>query len=968
MIDCSGADARAGMTVVVQGERIRAVGPVGEVAVPAGATVVDSSGKFMIPGLWDMHVHNGARAAGLNLVNGVTGNRVMWGADDHTQSHAQAGDVGHLKARDRAGEMGNRYDGTEREIVNGIALRGGVDRPFIRSLVASWLLDGPNPLWPTSRVISNAGEARRAVRDYVELGSDFIKVYEVLSRESYFAIAEESKRLGIPFAGHVPVSVSAGEASDAGQASIEHMTHIFLACSSEEDALRAPHPYNINLTRVRETYDEQKARALFAKFVENGTWQVPTRTVRYYRPFANDPGLTRDPRLRFIKRGSVLGWRSRANRYARRPQEVFDHLRSDFARDQQLVGDMHRAGVRFLAGTDTANPFCLPGFSLHDEMALLVDAGLSEMEALQAATRNPAEFMGRLGDLGTVEPGKLADLVLLDANPLEDIDHTTRIASVVFNGRHFERGFLDAILAEHALEHSVLRLADSYTEEAFEALVKNPMVQRVQRLRVHDRVIERERLTITHTFGSDSGRDASLLFRQMPRLEAVYLSKTDLNDRGLARLVATDHIKTLEVGETQITDAGLLHIQKMERLEGLSLKDTAVADAGFKRLVGLKRLKSLDLSGTQITPAAMRQISGYRRLESLALGRTPVTDKSLGLLGLLSNLASLSLADTGVGDAGLRYLSQIKTIKSLDLTNTRVSVEAVERFKREMPDCALTIANDPQLAVTPNDPAGGKYYREGAPIVNRPTRAVGGGAIARVDFLIDGQVVGARTVNPFEWSYRGVSRGRHVIGTRVYDRAGELVDAQTRSVYVGVRGMERAIASGADDVEEQADGVMYPDSSDLELVRDGGRGNQVIGLRFTDVTIPRGARITKAHVQFALYDDADEPTRLVIRAERTPDAAAFTAAERNVSSRTRTEASVTWEPPAWEDDWAVQGEAQRTPDLSDLIQEVVSREGWRAGNALVVTIEGKGHRQAVTYDMEPFLAPTLYVEYETEDR
>ncbi len=197
-----------------------------------------------------------------------------------------------------------------------------------------------------------------------------------------------------------------------------------------------------------ETYSPLRAEALFAEFKTNHTWQCPTLTVLHNITFIDDPSLARDSRLKYMSRDIRSSWDpARDFRFQNRTSEDIALGKKVYQKELELVGAMQRAGVDILAGTDTGNPYCLPGFGLHDELGLLVQAGLTPMQALQAATLNPARFMGREKDLGTIEPGKLADLVLLDANPLADIANTRKIDAVVYGGRLYSRAALDGMLA-----------------------------------------------------------------------------------------------------------------------------------------------------------------------------------------------------------------------------------------------------------------------------------------------------------------------------------------------------------------------------------------------------------------------------------------------------------------------------------------------------------------------------------------
>ncbi|HEX6730481.1 MAG TPA: amidohydrolase family protein, partial [Pyrinomonadaceae bacterium] len=331
-----------------------------------------------------------------------------------------------------------------------------------RMAIAGSILDGPKPIWPGSMPISNEAEARQAVISTKQQGYDFVKVYSLLSRDAYFAIADEAKKQHIPFAGHVPQLVSIAEASDAGQKSVEHLTGILAACSAREQELRqrlnqsfsnqrpGQRPFLGPLTRLMlETFSKQKANTLFARLKQNQTWQCPTLTVLRSGAFLNDPSFRNDPRLKYMPAELRTSW-DPANdfRFRSRTAEDFALARSVYKKQFEIVGLMHKAGVEFIAGTDVLNPFCFPGFSLHDELAILVEAGLSPMEALQTATLNPARFLGKEQDIGTVAKGKIADLVLLDANPLNDIRNTTKINSVVVNGRLLGRTDLDQLLTQ----------------------------------------------------------------------------------------------------------------------------------------------------------------------------------------------------------------------------------------------------------------------------------------------------------------------------------------------------------------------------------------------------------------------------------------------------------------------------------------------------------------------------------------
>lgn len=427
VIDATGAAPRLDTSILIVDGRIREIGAV---RVPKGAQVIDATGKFVIPGLADMHVHTVwpqwiEQFLPLFIANGVTTVRDMFGNLE-------------LAARLR------------KEVESGNRLGPRFTSP-------GPIVDGPKPVWPGSIAVTTAEDGRAAVRSVKERGGDFVKVYSLLPRDAYFAIAEEAKQQTMSFAGHIPRTVTPAEASDSGQRTIEHLSGLLLATSSEEAALRSElqnavaspgalmPPARLIEIRAAASYDPEKGKALFARFVRNGTWQVPTLTVLRGAAFRADSDFINDPRLKYMPPQTRAQWKGPAPAAAPDPANL-QRARALFERCVVVVGVMHRAGVRILAGSDTPNPYVFPGFSLHDELGLLVRSGLSPLEALQAATRDAAEFLGTLDEGGTVERGKRADLVVLDANPLEDIAHTQRIHAVIVNGRLVSRQQIDTIL------------------------------------------------------------------------------------------------------------------------------------------------------------------------------------------------------------------------------------------------------------------------------------------------------------------------------------------------------------------------------------------------------------------------------------------------------------------------------------------------------------------------------------------
>lgn len=432
VIGVTGAPPRTNVDVLIHAGHIQKI--TNHIAAPAGARVIPARGKFLIPGLWDMHVHvwNADRAFPLFLANGITGVRNMGGhPEDLARWRAE------LKSGKRLGP---------------------------KLIACGPLVDGSPPAHPDhSVVVSNASDARAAVDRLKSDGWDFIKVYDNVPRDAYFATATESKKESIPLVGHVPVSVTALEASDAGQKSMEHFEGVDYALSPAGDQLRRdrlatigkpPQPGEMmklpmriasELNQLAATYDESLAKNLFAHFLRNGTWQTPTLSVkRVYASIGND-AMYSDARLKYVAPEERDQWAHNPIVHIDVPEYVAARKRA-LDEAERITREGHAAGVRFLAGTDSGGvPYVYYGWSLHDELALLVASGFTPMQAIQAATRDPAEFLG-LRDAGTIQPGKRADLVLLTADPLADIHNTQKIDSVIIAGKLLDRARLDALL------------------------------------------------------------------------------------------------------------------------------------------------------------------------------------------------------------------------------------------------------------------------------------------------------------------------------------------------------------------------------------------------------------------------------------------------------------------------------------------------------------------------------------------
>ena len=430
VIDGTGSPPRADETVLIQRNRIVSIGPSESVDVPSDATIVDGQGRFLIPGLWDMHMHfsllGGPSILPLFTANGVTGVR-----DNGT------GDSVFVWQREVA--EGSRRG--PRIVSSGLALVG-YETPENDS--GGWA-QGIVSLDDVEPVLQHRSET-----------ANFVKIQDsFMARDRWSAIAGEATKYGMEIAGHVPMSLTLEEAIEQGFTSIEHSLGFAMALTTDEAAARARvmaanevgNGYAALFEeddRALGRVDEGRLAAVAAMMVENGVaFDANLQDLRAMA-WSSSGQWNDDPRLRYLPEEVADSWREAA---AGDPDDSnTEYLRRTFERMPQIVARLHERGVMILAGTDAGAMFDFPGFDIHTELAMLVDGGLSPMDAIRTATVNPALFMGMADSLGTVEAGKLADLLLLDANPLDDITNTQRITAVFQNGNYYDRAALDAML------------------------------------------------------------------------------------------------------------------------------------------------------------------------------------------------------------------------------------------------------------------------------------------------------------------------------------------------------------------------------------------------------------------------------------------------------------------------------------------------------------------------------------------
>lgn len=436
VIDATGKPAQRGMTVLIQGNRITKLSRTDKIKLPANTERIDASGKFLIPGLWDMHIHLTYQPDQLLTREWMMPLLIAYGV---------------IGVRDMGGDW-QRIQQLKQEIATGklIGPRIMAPGPFV---------DGPGFV---DQPVTTINEARQKIRELKTLGVDFVKVQANLSPENYRAVMAEAKRLKMNVAGHVPEAISAFEVASAGQRSIEHTSPILagdagilLSCSSQEDALRnellafkrdseAPNANRPELRRRQrnlqaqmiDTYAPGKCQKLFALLKQNKVWVVPTQFwARRLAPLNASDAIDSEAEtlLPLKTRTTFVQQRNEAIKIT--AQETFVLRQRIAEKTRDLVQAMHQAQVPMLAGTDALDGDVLPGLSLHQELELMVQAGLSPMEALQSATLNAAQFFGEERTSGTIEAGKLADLILLDGDPLQNISNTKKIHAVITQGR-----------------------------------------------------------------------------------------------------------------------------------------------------------------------------------------------------------------------------------------------------------------------------------------------------------------------------------------------------------------------------------------------------------------------------------------------------------------------------------------------------------------------------------------------------
>ena len=435
VIDVVDGKTITGQDVIIEGDKIKSIIPHGESKLQA-KQLVNGERKYLIPGLWDMHVHTGDADIffPLYVANGITGIRDMGGGMEIS--------TGNLSVKFQ------KLASWRNEVIQGKRLGPEM-------LLAGSMIDGSPAVWPGTIAVTDSSSIFAAVRAQKELGVDFIKVYHNLNLIQLREVAEAVKKLNMEFVGHIPLSSppleTLLEVSGLGQSSIEHMINVQGAIAQGNTPITSFLEAAYAARDVIDKIDIDKEKILYDTLLKNNTWLTPTVSIWWGIGQLNQPkNKLYQQWLAYIPEYIISEW----NHNPFQDTELFNHPPEDYEAYRgaalsmaKVAKRMSNAGVKLMAASDSENPGIVPGYGLHKELELLVQGGFSPAEALKLATINPAIFLGRT-DIGSISPDVQADLVILNADPLEDITNTTLIDGVILRGEYLDRGKLDALLIQ----------------------------------------------------------------------------------------------------------------------------------------------------------------------------------------------------------------------------------------------------------------------------------------------------------------------------------------------------------------------------------------------------------------------------------------------------------------------------------------------------------------------------------------
>ncbi|MDZ4714445.1 MAG: amidohydrolase family protein [Cytophagales bacterium] len=434
---------RENQTVIIKGGKIDKIAPTAELKLSPKNHIIDGTGKYLIPGLWDAHIHFAfmeslaPRMFDLFMIYGITSVRDTGGQIDFVKNW-----------KDRA--AANPTD-APRVMIAGPLLDGMPN-----------VYDGSDPGHPPLSVGSSSVEAiTKQVQMLDSMGVDFLKAYEMLTPAQFLTVMKLGKEKGLKVTGHVPLSMDVITASNAGLNSMEHMRNLELSCASTAGELLKQRQTMLVKGKKsaggdlrssihaaqRETavknYDDEKANGILEVLAKNHTWQIPTLTLNRGQTRMSFAQPEWQESFEYLPDTIRNLWQGMIDKSVMTEIAPFRKAYSEWMNN--MAGKVHRAGIPMMAGTDTPIGFLTPGLSLHEELVAMVEAGLSPQEALKAATLNPAKYFNLENELGSLKEGMWADLIVLGANPLENIKNTQRIEGVVKQGKFYDQQALDMI-------------------------------------------------------------------------------------------------------------------------------------------------------------------------------------------------------------------------------------------------------------------------------------------------------------------------------------------------------------------------------------------------------------------------------------------------------------------------------------------------------------------------------------------